>query len=431
MSENTEQNKLAKKPDSKPESSAGKGAKTTPEKSVKAKPVSKVTTPGKPKTTTSPAAKSPPKPPASGRGLAWLALLLVLLAIALGYWKDLENQRLSTAAQLQSDNENQRLQAEIVKLQQSIEVLGGKAANEDLLQPRLDQLIASIKAVSAAQSSLADSKQALQSRLASLEQGFSGIDDRQQLIENTLSGLALNQQATDRDVILAEVAFLVRSAAQRLELFNDQNAALDFLQLAEQQLGSIKGQQFAAVRLRLEEDISALRMINAVDIVKLSGELLALENSVDSWQARLPTRSEEDTAETTESSGWWSKVKYLLNSLVTVRQDQANYDFLTLSQADHLKQQIRLELQAARVAALAARDDQYQASLSRVNAWMVEHFDPVVANNAEALAKLSRLQELELNPAWPKLNPLLMLLQQLEGLATRTTPASTSSESEL
>ncbi len=428
MSENKDQSK----PGNKPDDATVKGAKTAPTKATKAKSAStsksKAGSSQKPKSPskTTAAALVKEKPAASGRGLAWLAILLIIIAVVLAYWWEMGNQQSINQALLASKNDNQRLQAEIINLKQSIETLGGKVSSEDLIQPKLDQLGSRIDALVSVQSSNEDNKQALQTRLSSLEQVFAGIDDRQQITENTLSGLALNQQATDRDVILAEVAFLVRSAAQRLELFDDKAAAIDLLQLADQQLGSIKMRQFAPLRQRIEEDLLALGMIQAPDIVTLTGKLLALEKSVDNWQTRLPERKQEaGEGSPASDSGWVDKLKYLLNSLVTVRQDQASFDFLTLEQSDRLKDRIRLELQAARIAAMASREDQYQASLSRVNNWIMEHFDPAAAENAAALNQLTDLQQIVLNPVWPNLNPLLALLQQLEGLAT-----SSSAETE-
>ena len=424
------------KPSNKPVKATNQAAKVAADKGVQSKPVdsakNKTSSPQKQKNPGKAASTAHKKPPSSGRGLAWFAILLVIAAAVFFYWHDMDRQQTIDQALIQSKNENQRLQAEIVNLKQSIETLGGKVTNEDMLQPKFDQLGARIDALVAAGTSNADSNQALQTRLSSLEQGFVGIDDRQQITENTLSSLALNQQATDRDVILAEVAFLVRSAAQRLELFDDKAAAIDLLQLANQQLGSIKTRQFAPLRQRIEEDLLALGMIQSVDIVALTGKLLALEKSVDTWQTRLPERNKETAVDSTSSeSGWLDKLKYMMNSLVTVRQDQANFDFLTLVQSERLKDQIRLELQAARIAALASREDQYQASLSRVNNWIVEHFDPALTENAAALSQLVELQKFTLNPVWPNLNPLLVLLQQLEGLATSTTPNLPAPETEL
>ncbi len=435
MSENKDQNQGAKKPEPSPTKSAQPAKKELPATPVKkpVKPASKVkektATSGKPTTPKKPSPAG--KPPATGRGLAWLALLLVVAAVFLGLWRDSQTQDANAQALLQSDAENQRLQAEIESLQQAVETLGGEVAGKDIIQPKLDQLGSRIDALNNAQAKQVDGGQAMQSRLTSLEQAFTGVADRQQVAENTLSGLSLNQQATDRDVILAEVAFLVRSAAQRLELFNDQSAAVVFLQLADQQLGSVKGRQFAPVRQRIEQELLALSLIQSPNITALSGKLLLLEKSVDNWQARLPNR---DTAATKDlkdgESGWLEKLSYLASSLVSIREDQASYDFLTLAQADRLKDRIRLELQVARIAALAFREDQYQASLSRVNNWIVEHFDSADAKNAAALDQLRQLQQINLSPDWPSLNPLLVLLQQLEGLATSPAVELNSSEAQ-
>jgi len=363
----------------------------------------------------SPKPARPAKPASSGRGIAMLALLLAIVAIGWGYWREFQNQEVSSSALTQSSNENKRLQSEIEGLQASIKAMGGKIVGEDVLQPKLDKLGSRIDAVSSSQLQQADVETALQSRLASLEQVFNGLDDRQQVTESTLSGLALNKQATDRDVVLAEVTFLVRVAAQRLEIFNDQPAAVELLQLADQQLASQGEQLFAPVRHRIQQDLLAINAIIAPDVVAITGQLLALEQSVGQWQAHLPERSEEADGESVISeSDLMAKLSYLVNSLVTIREDQGNSEFLTISQAERMKDRIRLELQAARVAAIAGQTASYQASVSRVSNWMREYFDPSVTANAAALNSLEELTQVDLNPEWPDLNPLLVLTRQMQ-----------------
>lgn len=402
----------AKKTSSRPKpatSSASKPASKPAEKAVE-KAVNKKPTTSKPD---KPA--KPVKPTSSGRGVALLALLVAVIAIGLGYWREFQSQETYSSALSRESNENQRLQAEIEGLQVAVEAMGGKILGEDVLQPKLDRLSTRIEAVSNSQLQQIDVESALQSRLAALEQVFSGMSDRQEVTELTLSGLALNKQATDRDVALAEVAFLVRVAGQRLAIFNDQAAAVEMLQLADRQLASQDSLLFAPVRHRIQEDLLAINALRAPDIVAITGQLLALEQSVSGWQTHLPERS-EDTADKSASgeSDLSAKLSYLLSSLVTIREDQANNEFLTLTQAEKMKDRIRLELQAARVAALAGQDANFQSSLNRVSNWIREYFDPSVAANESALNALEELAQLNLKPEWPDLNPLLVLTRQLQ-----------------
>ncbi|MCF6226779.1 MAG: uroporphyrinogen-III C-methyltransferase [Xanthomonadales bacterium] len=366
-------------------------------------------------------ASKPPKSPSSGRGIAILALLLAVIAIGGGYWREFQNQEVNSTALAQASNENERLQAEIEGLQVAVESMGGKILGEDVLQPKLDKLGARIEAVSSSQLQQIDAESALQSRLSALEQVFSGLEDRQQITEVTLSGLALNKQATDRDVALAEVTFLIRVAAQRLVIFNDQAAAVEMLQLADQQLASQDSLLFAPVRHRIQEDLLAVNALQAPDIVAITGQLLALEQSVSLWQTHLPERSEEVPGESADGeSNLRAKLAYLLGSLVTIREDQGNNEFLTLTQAERMKDRIRLELQAARVAALVGQVANYQSSINRVSNWLREYFDPSVSANASALNSLEELSRVELSPEWPDLNPLLVLTRQLQARPVKT-----------
>jgi len=404
----------AKKTSSRPKPATSSASKPA-EKPVK-KPVNKQPTTSKPDKPAKPVKPvKPVKPPSSGRGVALLALLVAVIAIGLGYWREFQSQETYSSALSHESNENQRLQAEIEGLQVAVEAMGGKILGEDVLQPKLDRLSTRIEAVSSSQLQQIDAESALQSRLAALEQVFSGMADRQQVTELTLSGLALNKQATDRDVALAEVAFLVRVAAQRLAIFNDQAAAVEMLQLADRQLASQDSLLFAPVRHRIQEDLLAINALRAPDIVAITGQLLALEQSVSGWQTHLPERSEDTAGESTDGeSDLSTKLSYLLSSLVTIREDQANNEFLTLTQAEKMKDRIRLELQAARVAALAGQGANFQSSLNRVSNWIREYFDPSVAANESALNSLEELAQLNLKPEWPDLNPLLVLTRQLQ-----------------
>lgn len=405
-----------KAPDKAAKLTAKPTAKTTEKKAASqpqpaTAPVDKSTT----KKPTTAKLKKLAKPPSAGRGIAWLALLIAVIAIGSGHWRELQNAEKSSSAIALENDENQRLQAEIEGLQVAVESMGGKILGEDVLQPKLNKLNARIEAISSSQLQQGDVDSALQSRLAALEQVFNGLQDRQQVSELTLSGLALNKQATDRDVALAEVTFLVRVAAQRLAIFNDQAAAVEMLQLADQQLASQDSLLFAPVRHRIQEDLLAINALQAPDIVAITGQLLALELSVNQWQTHLPKSSEETSGKSADGeSDLSAKFSYLLDSLFTIREDQGNNEFLTLTQSERMKDRVRLELQAARVAALAGQVANYQSSLNRVSNWIREYFDPSVATNATALSSLEELSRVELKPEWPDLNPLLLLARQLQ-----------------
>ncbi len=362
-----------------------------------------------------PATEMPSKPVSSGRGIALFALLLACIAICWGAWQEFRSLESSDSLLMEADNQNKRLQAEISELKVAIEAMGGSIVGEDVLQPKFDDFTAQINTLSGNQLQQVDVDTALQSRLTTLEQGFGGLNDRQQLSETTLSSLALNKQATDRDVALAEVAFLVRAAAQRLEVYDDSAAAVNLLRLADQQLATQDAQLFASVRQRIQQEILSINTVAAPDVVAITGQLLALEQSVDLWQSQLPERDDELIVESTDGeSGPMSKLSYLMKSLFTIREDQGAGKFLTLTQAEQMKDRIRLELQSARVAALAGRTKIYQASVQRVTTWLSDFFDPTVTANAAALESLKTLAEINLDPEWPDLNSLLVLTRQLQ-----------------
>ncbi|MBZ0072242.1 MAG: uroporphyrinogen-III C-methyltransferase [Thiohalobacteraceae bacterium] len=227
--------------------------------------------------------------------------------------------------------------------------------------------------------------------------------------------------------VLAEVQYLLRVANQRLQLQRDVGTAVAALSSADQRLQELADPGLNPVREQLAREIAAL---NAVAQPDIPGIALALD-SLATRVATLPlkdTRPSHGAEVETEPGGAaptandWRRLPALvwreLKRLVVVRRDATPVAALLAPEQQYfLQQNLRLQLESARLAALQAAPEPYQASLRTARAWLDTYFagdDPRVT---AVLGRLAQLAEIDVRPALPDISASLRQLRQQIRLA--------------
>ncbi len=163
----------------------------------------------------------------------------------------------------------------------------------------------------------------------------------------------------------------------------------------------------------------ALRNIAPPDISAIALTLSELEDSVDN----LPLRHEErpsdaeqpgdaEQQEVSGVSGFFSKVWSDLKGLVTIRRNSAaDTALLPPGQRFFLQQNLRLKLEAARLALMQRDTQSFRNSIETAKQWLERYFNSAAASTQNMIAALSSYEALELQPELPDISAPLRALK--------------------
>jgi uroporphyrin-3 C-methyltransferase len=341
------------------------------------------------------AVKEPPAPAAGGPAASpprsWLPLVALLLAVAaalggLFAWNDL-GTRLETVA-------------------------SGQAA--------LDQRLASAREASAARSAALERQLAEQA--AGLEQQAAALERQRELAEQTYAALRAEVGQDRNRWVVAEIEYLMRSAAHRLALAGDVGAAIAALEVADRRLHDLGDPVWLGVRAEVADEIAALRAVPTVDVEGLALALRSLARRTETLPVlgaryRPGDARSGSTADTDDARGasWrealavaWRELK----GLVEVRRNDTPVEPMLAPELEYfLYQNMRLQLDAARLALLRGEPALYRESLRSARDWAVAYFDREHAATQALVTELDRLLAVDIAPALPEVGGALRALR--------------------
>ncbi len=242
------------------------------------------------------------------------------------------------------------------------------------------------------------------------------LKTQQQALEDSITDLRNQHNGDQRIWDVEEIATLLQIANERLHLEKAVAPSLAALEAADHHLQALKNPALLEVRRQLAEDINALRATPKPDISGMALSLDALINGID----RLPIASaalQPQASETTgaKEKGWrgvlhdlWEK----LRSLVSIHhQGESDRPLLAPEQRYFLRQNLRLDLEAARIALLRRDAQTYRQTLGSAQKWIARYFDNEAAPTAGALQELAHLQQTDIAPSLPDISGSLNALQ--------------------
>lgn len=409
---------------------------------------------------------STPPAPKSGRGVAWLALLVGLGAGGgSGYlWYLWQKDQAAQASRLdqaikqaiaQRDPEFQALKAQVQQLQGLKTGLDQARADQQALKEQLLGLTGDLQPLKSAmelhkgESELIKGEMKLlreshDAHKTSVQKQHSDLDaqlqdhvnrlaqQNEQLRNLKLSQGGLNDQLeTIRTLVakggdvnafpLAEVDYLLRLADSKLKLERNVAAARLALEVAQQRLKAVNESAMASVQTMLGEAIASLRGVKLPDLSALAHKVAEMQKAIGGLPLRITSgvpdiKNRVKPAATAAVSddanrSWWDRTSEAVwnqfKGIVVIRRVRSDAPpLIAMEEEFFLRQNLRLELESLRTALLRGDAEAYRDSHDLVNHWVETYFDTQDKQVAAFLAEVKALQTVEFNPYVPDLTGL-------------------------
>lgn len=336
------------------------------------------------------AAEAPRRRGRSGRGVAYLALLLALAGGAVAsyqYWLGMtRDERMAALAD------------ELVEV--------GRAAR------RAD---ASARQTAQLRTELARVRQ-------EQERQELAIEETRGSLAETVTAARERQPPGPLQWRIAELEHLLRGANQRLVLERDVPGARRLLESADEVLAALDDFALHEVRALVAEDMAALAAYRGADLQGVFLRLEALRDGLRDLPLRLPefTRANQASSQPVASDentkqSLFGAVLARLKGLVRVRRHDgaALRPLLPPEQAEYLEQHLLLALDRAQLAVLRRHQAVFDASLATADEWLADYLDTEHDAVRRLRAEFAELRQVDLAGAPPDLSRPLARLRQL------------------
>ncbi|MDR9413883.1 MAG: uroporphyrinogen-III C-methyltransferase [Spiribacter sp.] len=257
--------------------------------------------------------------------------------------------------------------------------------------------------------------------MARLENRFEDQVEARDALADRVDQLFRRMQSETDDWREAEAAYLAGIAVNRVRFNRDIPGALEALEAADRLLAGLGGAGIdgrEAIARATDRLLDAERADTAAIMTGLSRTAdrladLPLAEGIERRQAR-----EADDPAPRETTGWrgrleraWTQLRTGLEGLVTVSRDRQVEPLPDPEARFLLQQNLTLQIESARLAALRGNADVYRDAVARIDGWIAAYFDSASKPVTDVRATLAELRGLRVDSARPAiaddLEPLL------------------------
>lgn len=341
------------------------------------------------------AALAAARPAKSGRGVAWLSLLLALGAAGGAgylYYELIYLQPFASQyAPLEAINTIEQVERKVTR----------NTELEQNLEAEVESLRAELERVESEQSSTAST---LSSNVESVvgdverklrEQTETLRTTEQQLMSN-LNEVANRAPPTRAEWKVAEVEYLLRIANHRVLMEKDADGGLRLLETADAMLAELDDFGFYQVRAQLAEEILALRRVGEVDSQGMFLRLEAVKRELDGLPLKVPELLRDGpTTSLDEDAGLWARILDQFTPYFAYRSELRTRiePLLAPDEITYLELNLRLMLEQAQLASLRAQQEIFEQSLDNASDWIKDHLDYEDADVARIVAEIEDLRD--------------------------------------
>jgi uroporphyrin-3 C-methyltransferase len=259
----------------------------------------------------------------------------------------------------------------------------------------------------------------LQQRLQQEQQNYQ--QGRGEMLE-ALSGLHRRIGRSTSRWMAAEAEYLIRVANHRLQLEGDVATAKSALKAADERLRDSADPIWGPVREVLAQDIAKVDGLGQVDYQGLSARLGGLASQAGQLEIKGQLINNPMPVEPEQKKRKFKLKKMLkdgwegFSSLVVLRRhDKPLNAMLPPEHAFFLHQNLRLQLESARLALLRRDQKLFDESLTQASQWLTDFFEPEHPQTQAMQATLKELTDTQVRIAIPDISDALVALkQQLE-----------------
>ncbi|MFK7913695.1 MAG: uroporphyrinogen-III C-methyltransferase [Pseudomonadales bacterium] len=352
----------------------------------------------------------PPAKPAktkSGRGLAFLSLLLALGAAGgAGY-----------------------LYYELIYLKPFEKQLAG-------------QMNTVQQAVQSATTEANEGSRELAQQLAGLEERFATLRGEQSsAIDGALSEQQQRLESTERSLIeslnkvanqappsqaewkFAELEYLLRIANHRVLMEQDADGARRLLETADAIIAELDDFGLHDVRVQLADEILSLKRLGKNDVQGLFLRLEAVKRGLDGLPLRVPeflnNPPTDVAAEGAQERGPLAALAESMGTFLQFRELETKIKpLLAPDEISYLELNLRLMLEQAQLGALRGQPDVFEQSLDNAMDWLTKYMDADTQAVEEMVSELASLREISVLRELPDISGSLRALLATERTAS-------------
>ena len=277
------------------------------------------------------------------------------------------------------------------------------------------------------QSAFAESGQEFEDGLLKRVEAMQASQDEmkvsQEEMTNYIEVIRQKNQLLRKDWLLMESEYLIQLANYRLLFERDINTSIVALQSADQRLRESGDPGVIGVRKALAEAVLELKQIPQADLAGLSLQLSAINKGIEKLPQKTPDpksramqQQQQDKQDGQEIDSWsqlpdaiWQDLK----TLVVIRDHEAPVEpMLTPKERFFLIENVRLQLEQARLAMLAGQADVYQERIRTAIDWIGQHFDNEASITKTTLDSLNNLVNESIAPPLPDIAYTYRALQK-------------------
>jgi uncharacterized protein HemX len=241
-------------------------------------------------------------------------------------------------------------------------------------------------------------------------------------LENSVAALAGISAGARQTFLLAEAEYYMQIANAQLQLANNPELASLALKMADERVTQMSDPALIDVRRAISDELAALEVMEKPDLVGTTLTLASLAQVIGSLplagsSSRAAAEVASDNEDRSSAAHAWQSVTDAFSGLVKVTPpDEAKLRLVSPDAEFFLRNNIAMQLQAARLALLRNEYELFKQSLSDSDALLEQYFDVGSEPVRSARETIGEIRTTVFTASAPDISGSLHLLRQFKTL---------------
>jgi uroporphyrin-3 C-methyltransferase len=257
---------------------------------------------------------------------------------------------------------------------------------------------------------------------AQLGESLQSMSRQQAELANEIQILQRRSHFVRKDWLIMEAEYLLQLANYRLLFERDTRTAMVALKSADERLRETGDPGLISVRKAIAESEQALAEVPQPDLAGMSLNISTLSKDIDSLPLETPDPKsmaqqqksiDSETARVKTWSGLPAAIWHDVQHLIVIRDHSKPVEpLLAPDQRFFLTENLRLQLEQARLAMLSGNAAVYKERINKALEWVKRYFDPTSPHTVATLAALEKLRDSNIAPALPDISKPYQMLER-------------------